>query len=118
MRVKINYNGWITTPGQLNYEKLCEAFTNVADLVADNDDETQKLLKWIESKANDLAISKLRSSCDRNLVSPLSMQVKSDRVDDATQASTCKVFDPKYTKTKGAPKKLRKKVHWRSFLRN
>ncbi|XP_073129240.1 protein FAR-RED IMPAIRED RESPONSE 1-like [Henckelia pumila] len=111
MRVKINYNGWITTPGQLNYEKLCEAFTNVADMAADNDEETQKLLEWIESKASDLAISKLRSGCGRNLVSPQSMQVQSDHVDDTTQASiaTCKVLDPKYTKTKGAPKKLRKK---------
>lgn len=59
MRVKINYNGWIPTPGQFNYEKLCKAFTNVADLAADNDDETEKLLEWIESKASDLAISKL-----------------------------------------------------------
>ncbi|XP_073138452.1 protein FAR1-RELATED SEQUENCE 5-like [Henckelia pumila] len=111
MRVKINYNGWITTPGQLNYEKLCEAFTSVADMAADNDEETQKLLEWIESKASDLAISKLRSGCVRTLVSPQSMQVQSDHVDDTTQASiaTCKVLDPKYTKTKGAPKKLRKK---------
>ncbi|XP_075515863.1 protein FAR1-RELATED SEQUENCE 5-like [Primulina tabacum] len=107
MRVKINYNGWITTPGQLNYEKLCKAFTDVAELAADNDDETQKLLKWIETKASDLAISKLGSGCGRNLISQLSMQV--DHVDDATQVSTCKVLDPKYTKTKGAPKKLRKK---------
>ncbi|XP_073300968.1 uncharacterized protein [Primulina huaijiensis] len=107
MRVKINYNGWITTPGQLNYEKLCKAFTDVADLAADNDNETQKLLEWIETKASDLAISKLGSGCGRNLISQLSMQV--DHVDDATQVSTCKVLDPKYTKTKGAPKKLRKK---------
>ncbi|XP_075499376.1 protein FAR1-RELATED SEQUENCE 2-like [Primulina tabacum] len=107
MRVKINYDGWITTPGQLNYEKLCKAFTDVADLAADNDDETQKLLEWIETKASDLAISKLGSGCGRNLISQLSMQV--DHVDDATQVSTCKVLDPKYTKTKGAPKKLRKK---------
>ncbi|XP_073121140.1 protein FAR1-RELATED SEQUENCE 5-like [Henckelia pumila] len=111
MRVKINYNGWLTTPGQLNYERLCEAFTNIADMAADNDEETQKLLEWIESKASDLAISKLRSGCSRTLVSPQSMQVQSDHVDDTTQVSmtTCKVLDPKYTKTEGAPKKLRKK---------
>ncbi|XP_073031272.1 protein FAR1-RELATED SEQUENCE 5-like, partial [Primulina eburnea] len=107
MRVKSNYNGWITTPGQLNYEKLCKAFTDVADLATYNDDETQKLLEWIETKASDLAISKLGSGCGRNLISELSMQV--DHVDDATQVSTCKVLDPKYTKTKGAPKNLRKK---------
>ncbi|GER56339.1 glutamine--tRNA ligase, partial [Striga asiatica] len=46
-RVKINYNGLISTLDQLRYDHLCRAFAAVADTVANDDVRVGKLIEWI-----------------------------------------------------------------------
>ncbi|XP_052195252.1 protein FAR1-RELATED SEQUENCE 5-like isoform X1 [Diospyros lotus] len=62
MRVKINYNGWICTPNQLRYDKLCIVFAKIADLVADDEERTQSTIEWMESQLNALNKSNAKPS--------------------------------------------------------
>ncbi|XP_052170376.1 protein FAR1-RELATED SEQUENCE 5-like [Diospyros lotus] len=49
-RVAVNYDGWMNTPAQVRFDKMCNAFTNVADLVADDENQVCGIMEWIESK--------------------------------------------------------------------
>ncbi|KAL2499469.1 Protein FAR1-RELATED SEQUENCE 5 [Abeliophyllum distichum] len=107
-RVSINYDGWMSTPAQLRYEKMTIAFANVADMVADDEERTRAVLEWIEIQSYDLSVSKTRPSCGSNLLSQNSVQVGSN-CDEVEKNVSQNIFIPKYSKTKGAPRKLRRK---------
>ncbi|KAL2471866.1 Protein FAR1-RELATED SEQUENCE 5 [Abeliophyllum distichum] len=69
----------------------------------------REITDWLEMKMTDLNISKNKSSCGNNLIS------RHSRVHDSTERglvdknSSVHMLDPKNSKMKGAPKKLRKK---------
>lgn len=47
MRVAVKYDGLITTTGQLRYDEMCQAFTQMADLVQMmNDGHVQQLIRY------------------------------------------------------------------------
>ncbi|KAL2542773.1 Protein FAR1-RELATED SEQUENCE 5 [Abeliophyllum distichum] len=66
--------------------------------VADDEERTREIMEWIEFQANDLSISKSRQTCGINNIA-------------AEKNSTGNIGNPNYKKTKGAPKKLRRKSH-------
>lgn len=101
-RVPINYDGWISTPDQVRYEKLCFAFTKLFDLVAHNEEQCKDISEWIESRTV-MATSK-------------SNQVGSQYF-EAGNIAVGDILDPKSSRTKGAPKKLRRKGHFEATLR-
>ncbi|XP_052195759.1 protein FAR1-RELATED SEQUENCE 5-like [Diospyros lotus] len=84
-RVKINYNGWINTPGQLRYDELCNAFAKVANLVADDEEQTRATMEWIESQLNVLNISNAKLSCGSNIYAQHTVQ---EQVFDCGEAAT------------------------------
>ncbi|XP_022850810.1 protein FAR1-RELATED SEQUENCE 5-like [Olea europaea var. sylvestris] len=96
MRVPITYDGWISTPDHVRYEKMCIAFAKLADLVAHNDSRSRGIMYWIEIQTNGCSMLKYTS-------------VGSQRLDEVGMCASGIILDPKYTKSKGAPKKLRRK---------
>ncbi|XP_052178324.1 protein FAR1-RELATED SEQUENCE 5-like [Diospyros lotus] len=56
-RVKINYNGWVTTPKQARYDQLHGLFDEVANLVIDDDERTRNLMELLQNELKDLTIS-------------------------------------------------------------
>ncbi|XP_022871549.1 uncharacterized protein LOC111390703 [Olea europaea var. sylvestris] len=68
MRVVVNYDGLITTPGQLRYDKLCQSFATLADLVADDESKPENLQKWIDHECELVTTSK--SNVVSNILSP------------------------------------------------
>jgi len=109
MRVKINYNGWISTPSQLRYDKLCSEFAKVADLVADDEERTRATMEWIQSQLNAMSISKVKSSCGSRMYSQHNVEEEDPNCGEAATPSSGQIFDPRCSQTKGAPRKLRKK---------
>ncbi|KAL2492850.1 Protein FAR1-RELATED SEQUENCE [Abeliophyllum distichum] len=107
-RVKINYDGWITNPGQLRYDRLCLAFAKVADLVADDEERSQQIMEWIECQSTDMSIPRSKPSCGSNFLSQHSVQIGSLST-ECEKNETVQILDPKFCKSKGAPKKLRRK---------
>ncbi|XP_022886215.1 protein FAR-RED ELONGATED HYPOCOTYL 3-like [Olea europaea var. sylvestris] len=95
MRVPTTYDGLVCTVEQVRYEQLCSAFTKMADLVARNEERSKNLLRWIEFRATELALSKCNS-------------IEMHGFEDTNDANIY-ILDPKFTKRKDAPKKLRKK---------
>ncbi|XP_052181937.1 protein FAR1-RELATED SEQUENCE 9-like [Diospyros lotus] len=108
-RVKINYNGWISTPSQLRYDKLCSVFAKIADLVADDEDSTQETMEWMESQLAALRKSNTKPSCGSNIHVEDSVQEQFPDSGEAATASSVQILDPRCSQTKGAPRKLRKK---------
>ncbi|XP_022851587.1 protein FAR1-RELATED SEQUENCE 5-like [Olea europaea var. sylvestris] len=96
MRVPITYDGWISTPNQIRYKQICNAFMKLADFVAHDELRSRGIMDWIEIQTNDSSMLKYSS-------------VGSQRLDEAGKCASGIIFDPKYTKSKGAPKKLRRK---------
>ncbi|KAL2505205.1 Protein FAR1-RELATED SEQUENCE [Abeliophyllum distichum] len=107
-RVKINYDGWITNPGQLRYDRLCLAFAKVADLVADDEERSQEIMEWIECQSTDMTIPRSKPSCGSNFLSQHSVQMGSLST-ECEKNETVQILDPKFCKTKGAHKKLHRK---------
>ncbi|XP_052170384.1 protein FAR-RED IMPAIRED RESPONSE 1-like [Diospyros lotus] len=105
-RVAINYDGWINSPGQLRYDQLCKAFTDVADLAAYDEGRTEKLMEWIQFKKNELSTSK--SISGRNHLFQAIVHASSDErmMENALSEN---ILDPNCSRSKGRPKKLRKK---------
>ncbi|XP_038678434.1 protein FAR-RED IMPAIRED RESPONSE 1-like [Tripterygium wilfordii] len=69
-RVKINYEGWIITSEQRRYDNLCNLFTKVADLAADNDDNYGSVMKWIEDAVKNMSTNRvIGSSSTTNIFS-------------------------------------------------
>jgi len=107
-RVKINYNGWVSTPEQVRYDQLQSLSAKVANLVVDDEERTREFTELLENQLNNLTISIPRTSYGSNLISQGSVQVSSDCFEVAKTLSG-PILDPRCTKTKGAPKKLCKK---------
>ncbi|GER43819.1 FAR1-related sequence 4, partial [Striga asiatica] len=107
-RVKINYDGWISTPDQLRYDNLCRAFAVVADKVANDDVRASKLMEWIGSVSNDLDLMNMdqRSEEKSNLDQSILVDSVNRGVDTILGP---KISDPNHVKRKGAPRKLRQK---------
>ncbi|XP_022854679.1 protein FAR1-RELATED SEQUENCE 5-like [Olea europaea var. sylvestris] len=59
------------TPRQLRYDKMCRAFAELADLVADDEEQTRAIMDWIEFQSKELRMTKSRSGCnvDENSIS-------------------------------------------------
>ncbi|XP_052172135.1 protein FAR1-RELATED SEQUENCE 1-like [Diospyros lotus] len=84
-RVKINYNGWISTLSQLRYDKLCSVFAKLVDLVVDDEDSTQATMEWMESQLTALRKSNTKPSCGSNIHVEDSVQ---EQFLDAREAAT------------------------------
>ncbi|KAL6502674.1 hypothetical protein OROHE_024327 [Orobanche hederae] len=98
-KLKINYSGWITTDEQVRYDRLSHAFGKLADVASGDEQRTQKLIEWIELQMNELNISSHQPNTAKMTYDcPLSLKDSNETI-----------LDPKFSKTKGAPRKLRKK---------
>ncbi|KAL2462188.1 FAR1-related protein [Abeliophyllum distichum] len=102
--MKINYNGWISTPAQLRYDELCEIFCKVADVVADDEEHCREIMDWLEMKMINLKISNNKSSCGSNLISGHSRVQASTERELVDKDYSVHTLDPKFSKTKGPPK--------------
>ncbi|XP_022888418.1 protein FAR-RED IMPAIRED RESPONSE 1-like isoform X1 [Olea europaea var. sylvestris] len=60
-RVAVNYDGLVSTPEQLRYDNMCEAFARVADLAADDEGRTRMIMDWIEFQSKELVMTKSSS---------------------------------------------------------
>ncbi|XP_022857714.1 uncharacterized protein LOC111378711 [Olea europaea var. sylvestris] len=78
-KVTVNYIGLVSTPGQLRYDRICQAYTTTADLVAKDEARTHTIMEWIGVQQKEL------------------------------MSSSCSILDPKVVNKKGTPKKLRRK---------
>ncbi|KAL2523851.1 protein FAR1-RELATED SEQUENCE 5-like [Abeliophyllum distichum] len=103
--MKINYNGWISTLAQVQYDELCDIFGNVADVVVDDEVQTQEIKKWLQLKMNDLNISKNRSACGSNLISGQGVQLVAE-LGSVEKESSIHMLDPKRSKANEALRKL------------
>ncbi|KAL2498628.1 Protein FAR1-RELATED SEQUENCE 5 [Abeliophyllum distichum] len=81
----------------------------VADVVADDEVLTREITEWLEMKMTNMNISKNKSSCGSNLISGHSQVHDSTERGLVDKNSSVHMLDPKNSKTKGDPKKLRKK---------
>ncbi|XP_038722016.1 protein FAR1-RELATED SEQUENCE 6-like [Tripterygium wilfordii] len=66
-RVKISYDGWITTPEQLRYDNMISAFTKVADLAADDEDHYKNVMNWIEGANKNMSLQVTPIVINKNL---------------------------------------------------
>jgi len=105
MKVKINYNGWISTPSQLRYDELCNKFFKIANVVSDDEERTRVTMEWMESQMNELSICNTNPSYGSNKYVKNIVQ----ECGEASTVSSGQILDPRWSQTKGAPRKLRKK---------
>ncbi|XP_022875791.1 protein FAR1-RELATED SEQUENCE 5-like [Olea europaea var. sylvestris] len=66
-RVAVNYDGLASTPKQIRYDDLCQTFSKLADLAANDEGRARALKDWIKSQAEELR--SLNSSNGSNLLS-------------------------------------------------
>ncbi|XP_052178716.1 protein FAR1-RELATED SEQUENCE 1-like [Diospyros lotus] len=92
-RVKINYNGWVSTPEQVRYDQLQSLSAKVANLVVDDEERTRKFMELLENQLNNLTISIPRTNCGSNLLSQGSVQISSD-CGKAARTSFGLILDP------------------------
>ncbi|KAL2465956.1 Protein FAR1-RELATED SEQUENCE [Abeliophyllum distichum] len=97
------------TPAQLRYDELCETLRKVADVEADDEEHCREITDWLEMKMINLKISNNKSSCGSNLISGHSLVQATTEREIVDKDYSVHMLDPKFSKTKGAPKKLRKK---------
>ncbi|GER44951.1 FAR1-related protein, partial [Striga asiatica] len=97
-RIALKYDGLRNSPGQLRYDNLCTAFAKVAGLAADDEVRAGLIMEWIQLQAQELSM--LKHIGEKNIDN-----------DPASFKTPCSigVGDPKLTKRKGAPRKVRKK---------
>ena len=107
--MKINYNGWISTPSHLRYDKMCSVFNKLADLAADDEASTQATMEWMESQLIALRKSNTKPSCGSNIYVEDSVQEQFPNFGEAATVSSAQILDPRCSQTKEAPRKLRKK---------
>ncbi|XP_052197188.1 protein FAR1-RELATED SEQUENCE 2-like [Diospyros lotus] len=103
-RVAVNYDGWVSTPKQKRYDEMRKEFDKVADLTANSESRTQKVMEWIEFQLNDL--SKIGTSCGSNLSFQQSVEVASGSGVQKNSGSV-NIQDPNCARRKGAPRKNR-----------
>ncbi|CAA3010842.1 FAR1-RELATED SEQUENCE 5-like [Olea europaea subsp. europaea] len=104
-RVPVNYDGLISTPGQLKYDKMCQRFATLADLTAEDDAKSDAIIDWIDSQCEELMSTNPGNS---NILSPQTTQT-SFYCEAPLDTGSGDIRDPECVKRKGAPKKLRKK---------
>jgi len=92
-RVDVNYAGMVSTPGQLRYDEMCQAFATVADVAADGEGRHRVIMDWIQLQNKELRLTKSSFGSSNNL----------QCVASQTQSKGT-VRDPISSKTKGAPK--------------
>ncbi|CAH9126982.1 unnamed protein product [Cuscuta epithymum] len=97
-RLKINYNGWVSVPGQLQYEKLCHKFSEIAHIVVGDESLERVTFEWLNSYQKSL-IPHSNSGTNKT----------DSRCQSVDRVFGVLIKDPKCTRRKGAPKKLRKK---------
>ncbi|CAA2969224.1 FAR1-RELATED SEQUENCE 5-like [Olea europaea subsp. europaea] len=95
-RVAVNYDGLASTPGQLRYDDMCQAFSKVADRAADDEGRYCAIMDWIEIQNKELSL--VKPSSGSNNISQCTVP------QDPMSGS---VKDPKSSKRKGAPKRKR-----------
>ena len=70
-RVKINYNDMAVKIETQRFEKMCNAFYEVADLAMDDDSKSLKVMEWIDSLKNtlqgDTSVNVIDSSQDNQM---------------------------------------------------
>lgn len=94
-RVAVNYDGLLSTPTQLRYDDMCRAFSEVANLAADDEVLVRSIMDWINVQQKEQTLPK--SSCGRYPGS------------ESLSNSTVNVLDPTSSKRKDAPRKVRRK---------
>lgn len=106
-RVTVNYDGLVSTPEQLRYGDMYRAFEEVADLAADDEGRACVIMEWIKLQRQDLMMSK-KSGTGSNAISKHSFD-NTDQCTDFQHHDSVTIRDPVGSRTKGAPKKLRRK---------
>ncbi|CAH9121917.1 unnamed protein product, partial [Cuscuta epithymum] len=106
-RVKINYDGWITTKEQQRFDKLCTTFERLANSVADDDEHYERVLKWLEGELKKCNMSNARSSIC-GVMTQLT-DTPPIQVIGVNAQTSVPIEDPNRTKRKGAPRKTRQK---------
>ncbi|XP_022856718.1 protein FAR1-RELATED SEQUENCE 5-like [Olea europaea var. sylvestris] len=97
-RVAVYYDGLVSSPAQLRYDDMCRAFSEVADLVANDEEWSSAVMDWIKLQAKEL-----KSSCGSHPSHVISCGT------DSQNRSGVNVLDPVSSKRSGAPRKLRRK---------
>ncbi|XP_022852764.1 protein FAR1-RELATED SEQUENCE 5-like [Olea europaea var. sylvestris] len=100
-RVAVNYNELVSTPEQLRYDKMCQSFASLANMVADDEVESGAIVEWIEDQCK----KRLMSS---NVLSPHITLIASE-CGTSQGSGNSNIRDPVCANRKGAPKKLRNK---------
>ncbi|PIA28728.1 hypothetical protein AQUCO_06700032v1 [Aquilegia coerulea] len=60
--VKITYFDWMQNPKNEQFDRLCNAFYQVADLATDNKDKVENIIQWIKKLRDDLSENSRPSS--------------------------------------------------------
>ncbi|XP_022844850.1 protein FAR1-RELATED SEQUENCE 5-like [Olea europaea var. sylvestris] len=105
-RVAVNYAGLVSTPEQLRYDDMCQAFSEVADLAANDEGRARAIMDWIKCQATELRTS--RSSGGSNVLPQQNFQGATQCI-GSQNTTGVSVLNPNLSNRKGAPKKLRKK---------
>ncbi|CAA3021759.1 FAR1-RELATED SEQUENCE 5-like [Olea europaea subsp. europaea] len=105
-KVVANYDGLSSSPAQLRYDKLCQSFASLANLVAEDDEESRQVMEWIDCKEQTVGLTRSIGGSNN-----LAQQASQIALDDGASHHFVKgsVQDPKYSNKKGVPKKLRRK---------
>lgn len=105
-RVAVNHNGLVSTPKQLRYDSMCQAFAQVADLDADDQCRTRLILDLIKIQVNELMSTKLCSAS--SIISKLTIHLSSQYSPSQTNTINS-IRDLNIAKKKGAPRRLQRK---------
>ncbi|XP_022858879.1 protein FAR-RED IMPAIRED RESPONSE 1-like [Olea europaea var. sylvestris] len=105
-RVRVKYTGLVSTPEQMRYDDMCQAFVEVAGLACTDEVRSRAIMDWIQCQAAELR--SLNSSCGSNVLSQATTHIASQCTDSQNIIGTS-ILDPKLSKRKGAPRKLWKK---------
>lgn len=105
-RVVVHYDGLVSTPAQLTYDRMCKSFATLANMTTDDNEETRSIIEWIEKKTT--TVMTTRSSGGSNVLPSRVVQVVVD-CSSAHTPSSDNMQDTTCSKRKGTPKKLRKK---------
>ena len=86
--MKINYNAMAVKIETQRFEKMCNAFYEVADLAMDDDSKSLKVMEWIDSLKNtlqgDTSVNVIDSSQDNQM----------KNVSGAVNTEQVKITDP------------------------
>ncbi|CAH9137280.1 unnamed protein product [Cuscuta epithymum] len=103
-RVKINYDGWITTVEQERFDRLCTTFETLANTIADDPEKCKSVMMWLERQLELHKPAPPYHSSICGVLTPLPVPDSGVHAEVPQQ-----IKDPKSAKRKGAPKKNRLK---------